>query len=56
MKSSTMQDNLPQEAIDYIDTVIQRKVDEGATLEEATQSTITWLEGLASYLLKHKDD
>ena len=54
MKSSINQDELPQEAIDYIDSVIQQKIDDGATPEEAKQSTITWLEGLGKYLAKHQ--
>ena len=49
-----MTNELPQEAIDYIDSVIQQKIDDGATPEEAKQSTITWLEGLGEYLAKHQ--
>jgi hypothetical protein len=49
-----MTNELPQEAIDYIDSVIQQKIDDGATPKEATQSTIAWLEGLGKYLAKHQ--
>ena len=50
-----MTKELPQEAIDYIDKVVQEKIDDGATPEEARQSTIAWLKGLGAYLQKHNE-
>ena len=55
MKSSTMQDDLPQELKDFVDGVVQEKVDNGATVDEATEATIEWLKGIATYLQKHQN-
>ena len=54
MKSSTMQDDLPQELKDFVDGVVQEKVNNGATVDEAKEATIKWLEGIAIYLQKHQ--
>ena len=48
-----MTDQLPQELKDFIDGVVQEKVDNGATVDEAKEATITWLKGLAAYIDKH---
>ena len=55
MKSSTMLDDLPQELKDYIDGVVQEKVDNGATVDEAKEATIEWLQGIATYIEKHRN-
>ena len=49
-----MSNDLPQELKDFVDGVVQEKVDNGATVDEAKEATIKWLEGIATYLQKHQ--
>ena len=49
-------DELSQELKDFVDGVRQEKIDDGASPEEATQATVEWLQGLANYLEKHKNN
>ena len=49
-----MTNELPQELKDFVDGVVQEKVDDGATFDEAKEATIQWLNGIATYLQKHQ--
>ena len=49
-----MSEQLPQELKDYVDSVVQDKIEEGMTHEQATAATIEWLNGLAAYIEKYR--
>ena len=49
-----MFEELPQELKDYVDSVVQDKIEEGMTHEQATTATIEWLNSLAAYIEKHR--
>ena len=55
MTNMNTTEELPQDLKDYIDGVVQDKVDNGATVDEAKEATITWLKGLATYIEKHRN-
>jgi hypothetical protein len=55
MTNTNTEDELPQELKDFVDGVVQEKVDDGATFDEAKEATIEWLNGIATYLQKHQN-